>query len=150
LRLRKCKGEANAVDHIVAVADGGAELDPTNLQAACMPCNSAKRNTELAEQRKAQRREMDTQPGTNRLAVDMAVAAMRNAGRLEAVDEPFVVAARYLADAVDGPSPSPSLWKEYREALILLGELGKDRDSDVGDALLARLGAAPMGDSPPD
>jgi len=34
-----CKGRATTVDHIVAVIDGGAHLDPRNLRAACGPCN---------------------------------------------------------------------------------------------------------------
>jgi 5-methylcytosine-specific restriction endonuclease McrA len=39
----KCNGApANSVDHIVALANGGARLDPGNLRAACQACNSAK------------------------------------------------------------------------------------------------------------
>ena len=35
-----CTRFATEVDHIVARADGGAMWDPTNLRAACGPCNS--------------------------------------------------------------------------------------------------------------
>lgn len=34
-----CTGHANTVDHIRAIAEGGARLDPANLRAACAPCN---------------------------------------------------------------------------------------------------------------
>jgi 5-methylcytosine-specific restriction enzyme A len=37
-----CKGHANAVDHIVELLDGGAPFEMTNLQAACVPCNTRK------------------------------------------------------------------------------------------------------------
>jgi 5-methylcytosine-specific restriction protein A len=33
---------AMVVDHIVAIADGGGELDPENLQSLCKPCHNAK------------------------------------------------------------------------------------------------------------
>jgi 5-methylcytosine-specific restriction endonuclease McrA len=36
----RCKGKANTADHIQAVAEGGALLDPANLRAACTPCNA--------------------------------------------------------------------------------------------------------------
>jgi len=34
-----CTGKATTVDHIRALADGGALLDPNNCRAACAPCN---------------------------------------------------------------------------------------------------------------
>ena len=49
IRLPGCRGVATAVDHIVELDDGGAELDPGNLQAACVPCNTAKRNRRVAQ-----------------------------------------------------------------------------------------------------
>jgi 5-methylcytosine-specific restriction endonuclease McrA len=36
-----CGREANTVDHIIPVSLGG-DMHPTNLVAACRPCNSAK------------------------------------------------------------------------------------------------------------
>lgn len=39
-----CGGEANAVDHIVPRAKGGTD-EPTNLVAACTPCNTRKRDS---------------------------------------------------------------------------------------------------------
>ena len=44
IRLPGCRGEANSVDHVVELEDGGAPYDAGNLQAACRPCNSAKGN----------------------------------------------------------------------------------------------------------
>ena len=49
LRLAKCRGRADSVDHIVAWQDGGALFDMANLQSACRSCNNAKRNKNLAE-----------------------------------------------------------------------------------------------------
>jgi 5-methylcytosine-specific restriction endonuclease McrA len=48
IRGPKCRGRANHVDHIVSVSQGGARLDPSNLQAACASCNIGKRNREVA------------------------------------------------------------------------------------------------------
>jgi 5-methylcytosine-specific restriction protein A len=48
IRLPGCLGRATAADHIVELADGGELLDMANLQAACKPCNTAKRNTMVA------------------------------------------------------------------------------------------------------
>lgn len=38
-----CAGRANTGDHIVPLSQGGERLDPDNVQAACSPCNSSKR-----------------------------------------------------------------------------------------------------------
>lgn len=35
----KCLGEANEVDHKAPISMGGSKLDPSNLRAACRPCN---------------------------------------------------------------------------------------------------------------
>jgi 5-methylcytosine-specific restriction endonuclease McrA len=48
IRGPKCRGRASHVDHIISVSQGGARLDPSNLQAACASCNVAKRNREVA------------------------------------------------------------------------------------------------------
>ena len=37
---RYCGQPANSVDHVVPLAEGGARLDPTNLVACCLRCNS--------------------------------------------------------------------------------------------------------------
>jgi 5-methylcytosine-specific restriction protein A len=39
-----CAGAADSVDHIIELADGGAEFDEGNLQAVCRRCNSVKGN----------------------------------------------------------------------------------------------------------
>jgi 5-methylcytosine-specific restriction endonuclease McrA len=40
IRGPNCQHVATCVDHVVDRADGGAVYDPTNLRAACVPCNS--------------------------------------------------------------------------------------------------------------
>ena len=35
-----CRGKATAVDHVVPVNAGGARLDPRNLRAICVTCNT--------------------------------------------------------------------------------------------------------------
>ncbi len=44
---RKCRQQgkltaAAVVDHVIAIADGGAELDQANLQSLCLPCHNEK------------------------------------------------------------------------------------------------------------
>lgn len=39
---RYCGGAANTVDHVTPLAHGGARLDPGNLVAACLSCNSSR------------------------------------------------------------------------------------------------------------
>lgn len=46
IRSKKCTGVATQVDHIVPILAGGARLDPSNLRAACKPCNVGRANTE--------------------------------------------------------------------------------------------------------
>lgn len=48
-----CSGMAVEADHVVPIAEGGSELDPTNGQAACRPCHAMKTQ---AEARLGQRR----------------------------------------------------------------------------------------------
>lgn len=38
----KCAGHANCVDHIIPWQEGGPWFDPTNLRAACTPCNTSR------------------------------------------------------------------------------------------------------------
>jgi len=44
LVLPVCTHLATTIDHIHPVSRGGAWFDPDNLQAACSPCNTAKRD----------------------------------------------------------------------------------------------------------
>ena len=90
--------------------------------------------------------------GRNRKAVDQLVKALRDLGRLEDVDAPLVTAARSLADIVDGPDePDAALWRQYRQAVADLREVGADDGSSdaIGD-LLAELRRRPaeVGDPP--
>ncbi len=43
-----CTRTATEVDHVVAIRDGGAVLDPANLRAACKACNVARANVQRA------------------------------------------------------------------------------------------------------
>ena len=36
----RCTHVATCVDHVVPVADGGAEHDARNMRASCVPCNA--------------------------------------------------------------------------------------------------------------
>lgn len=42
IRADGCLGDADQVDHIVPVLEGGPRLDPANLRAACRPCNAGR------------------------------------------------------------------------------------------------------------
>lgn len=44
IRLRGCTKVATTGDHIVPLAQGGAKLDPLNVRAACLHCNSVRGN----------------------------------------------------------------------------------------------------------
>lgn len=52
-RCRWCGRHADTVDHVRALADGGARLDPTNLVACCRPCNSRRGQAVAARRRRA-------------------------------------------------------------------------------------------------
>ena len=43
-RCHWCGGEANEVDHVVPVSQGGSRWDPANLVAACGRCNNGRNN----------------------------------------------------------------------------------------------------------
>jgi 5-methylcytosine-specific restriction protein A len=47
----KCGTSANQVDHIKPINDGGARLDPRNLQSLCISCHSAKTAIDKAARR---------------------------------------------------------------------------------------------------
>lgn len=38
----RCTGTATEVDHVVPLTQGGARLDPANLQSTCHPCHAWK------------------------------------------------------------------------------------------------------------
>ena len=42
MTCRYCQGEADTVDHLIALKNGGDPLDPDNMTAACRKCNSSK------------------------------------------------------------------------------------------------------------
>jgi len=44
VRLKKCRGRANVVDHIIRSEEGGAEYDPANLRACCRSGNMVRHN----------------------------------------------------------------------------------------------------------
>jgi 5-methylcytosine-specific restriction endonuclease McrA len=48
----RCGMRTTHVDHIVALADGGAELDRTNLQALCASCSGRKSVAERMARRR--------------------------------------------------------------------------------------------------
>ncbi len=41
IRGPRCKQTATEVDHILPPVEGGSFWDPTNLRAACKPCNAS-------------------------------------------------------------------------------------------------------------
>lgn len=59
LRYPGCLGTATAADHVIPLQDldrtDPAVFDPANLQAACVPCNTRKRN-DNAQARSRRRR----------------------------------------------------------------------------------------------
>lgn len=46
-----CITRATHVDHIISPAEGGAWYDPTNLRAACEPCNLRRPRPRLRKSR---------------------------------------------------------------------------------------------------
>jgi hypothetical protein len=83
--------------------------------------------------------------GRNRSAIEIMVASLREAGRLEPVDEARVIAACALADAVDADPTNASLWREYRAAVETLRQ-ASDGGTDEFATLLAGL-SAEVGDA---
>ena len=64
----RCAGTATEADHVVPVAEGGAEYDLANGQGACGPCHSEKTKVEAARGRARlpkyrQRRSPEPTPG---------------------------------------------------------------------------------------
>ena len=81
----------------------------------------------------------------NAAALAVTLAALRELGRLEAVDDALVALCESTARAVDESPGRASLVKEYRECLVVLSGLGSEDDSAL-DVLLARLGGPAVGD----
>ncbi|WP_168209578.1 HNH endonuclease [Mycobacterium helveticum] len=61
-----CTGEADQVDKIINVADGGDPLDEHNLRAACAQCNARKAQREATKARNAWKRQPEPHPGLRR------------------------------------------------------------------------------------
>ena len=82
-------------------------------------------------------------PMTNSQAIAATVAALRDAGRIEPVDEALVVMAAGIAAAVDADPGNASLWREYRAVELRLREIGgADDASDDFSRALAGLQTA--------
>ncbi len=52
-RCAWCHGPATTVDHVRPLAEGGARLDPSNLVACCVTCNS-RRGQQVTTRRRRQ------------------------------------------------------------------------------------------------
>ena len=48
---RACGTQATDVDHVIGIEDGGAPLDPENLQPLCAPCHARKTRAEVEARR---------------------------------------------------------------------------------------------------
>lgn len=72
-----------------------------------------------------------------RNAADEMVAAMRELGRIEAVDAVRVAALLSLADAVDANPENASLWAQFRAAEAALREIGTDGDDSFEQSVAA-------------
>lgn len=53
LKLTRCRTRATAVDDIEDWRDGGSWFDPSNLQAACVSCNTSQRDSRVAARARA-------------------------------------------------------------------------------------------------
>jgi len=82
-----------------------------------------------------------TRRRTCRSAVDATIKAMRDAGRLEEVDQAQVTTAQALADAVDAAPGVASLWREFQSALVALRHIGEGAPDDSLASLLDKLRA---------
>ena len=52
-RCAWCSGPASTVDHVRPLAEGGARLDPANLVACCVRCNSRRGQQVTTRRRRA-------------------------------------------------------------------------------------------------
>ena len=76
--------------------------------------------------------------GTNRIAAEATVSALRQSARLDNTDTARITTFLALADAVDEHSDNASLWREYRAAELALREV-KDDQADAFAQLVAGL-----------
>lgn len=72
---------------------------------------------------------------TNAAAIEITLAALKRAGRLEDVDAALVQALRSIAAALDVHPFNSQMWREYREAIAGLTADDSDRDSSIDDLL---------------
>ena len=63
IRGPRCTGRVDEADHIVPVAEGGAELDPANGQGACSTCHSDKTQAEARRGQHRWKRKTEPHPG---------------------------------------------------------------------------------------
>lgn len=47
IRGTRCLGEASEVDHVVPLSRRGPAYDPSNLRAACAPCNRGHHTSDI-------------------------------------------------------------------------------------------------------
>lgn len=59
----RCTHIATEADHIINVADGGSELDPTNGQGLCRECHNDKTQAEARTARNKWKRPTERHPG---------------------------------------------------------------------------------------
>ena len=49
IALPGCTVQADSVDHIVPLSEGGARLDPRNLRASCRYCNLSRNGSRASQ-----------------------------------------------------------------------------------------------------
>lgn len=67
----KCTGIATEVDHIIALADGGASHDMANLRATCKTCNLSLANHKRPKPGATSNSPQHTRPPQGAAAVEM-------------------------------------------------------------------------------
>lgn len=75
-------------------------------------------------------------------ALELTLAALRDAGRLEQSDEALVAVCRSTAEALDSSPGRAALVKEYRECLVLLLSRGSDGGDELEQLLRELSGTA--------
>ena len=79
----------------------------------------------------------NTPQGSNRVAAELTIRALGDAGRLDSTDAARIAALQALADSVDAHPDNASLWREYRAAEASLREIRDDDTDDLGELLSA-------------
>lgn len=77
-------------------------------------------------------------PQTNSAALELVIGALREAGRIERIDEAVVMTARALASQVDEHPENAALWREYRAAEQTLRGISTYAN-DTFDLLVSQL-----------